>query len=210
MKVNAMMNEARGWRWAAVSAVLWTLAAGCSTSEPQTEPDGRVGDMGDPNNAQDSPDDAADPSDDGGPNTDSQDAPDNPDEPGVRADVTQVSVSGSDGAYTFSVTLRSDDTGCPQFADWWEVLDEEGNLLYRRVLLHSHVDEQPFTRSGGPVNIDANTTVIVRAHMNTTGYAPQAQLMRGTPTTDFQPFQPPQNFAANAETLPPLPTNCAF
>ncbi|MCB0054175.1 MAG: hypothetical protein KDE24_32035, partial [Caldilinea sp.] len=67
------------------------------------------------------------------------------------ADVFGVTVRGDDGAYQFSVEIASPDTGCNQYADWWEVLDSDGNLLYRRILTHSHVDEQPFIRSGGPV-----------------------------------------------------------
>ena len=65
----------------------------------------------------------------------------------------QVSVSGSAQSYTFSVTLRSSDTGCDHYADWWEVLSSDGELIYRRVLLHSHVDEQPFTRSGTLIDV---------------------------------------------------------
>ena len=80
------------------------------------------------------------------------------------ADVIGVQVSGAPGAYQFNVTIKSPDTGCQQYADWWEVVSEDGRLLYRRVLLHSHVDEQPFTRSGGPVPIQADTVVWVRAH----------------------------------------------
>ncbi|MEM7135611.1 MAG: hypothetical protein AAF500_03480, partial [Myxococcota bacterium] len=86
------------------------------------------------------------------------------------AKVVSVQASGASGAYTFSVTVSSPDTGCDQYADWWEVLTPDGTLLYRRILQHSHVDEQPFTRSGGPVDATASDRVIVRAHMNPTGY----------------------------------------
>jgi len=71
----------------------------------------------------------------------------------ILADVLSVEVTGSPNAYQFSVKIASPDTGCEQYADWWEVLSEDGQLLYRRILLHSHVNEQPFVRSGGPVNI---------------------------------------------------------
>jgi hypothetical protein len=64
--------------------------------------------------------------------------------------VVAVEVTGEPGARAFTVTVRSPDTGCERYADLWEVVSTDGDLRYRRVLAHSHVDEQPFTRSGGP------------------------------------------------------------
>ena len=45
------------------------------------------------------------------------------------------------------VTLRHPDSGWDHYADVWRVFDPEGQKLAERVLLHPHVDEQPFTRS---------------------------------------------------------------
>jgi|GEM_PF-2150998 len=86
------------------------------------------------------------------------------------ADVISVEVSGVDNNYTFSVGITSPDTGCEQYANWWEVISEDGQLIYRRILGHSHVAEQPFVRLGGKVKIDKQQVVIIRAHMNTSGY----------------------------------------
>ena len=124
------------------------------------------------------------------------------------ADVISVEVSGSDTSYRFSIGVRSPDTGCDQFADWWEVLSPDGLLLYRRVLLHSHVGEQPFTRSGGPVPILYDQEVIIRAHMNTSGYGGQA--FRGSVAEGFTPFELAVDFAASLENQPPLPKGCDF
>ncbi len=124
------------------------------------------------------------------------------------ADVISVEVTGSNNDYRFSVSVQSPDTGCDQFADWWEVLSPDGMLLYRRVLLHSHVDEQPFTRSGGPVPILANQTVLIRAHMNTSGYGGQAY--RGSVAEGFTPFELAVDFAASLGNQPPLPKGCDF
>jgi hypothetical protein len=126
----------------------------------------------------------------------------------IHADVVAVHASGQAGAYEFNVTLRSPDTGCRQYADWWEVVSEDGRLLYRRVLLHSHVDEQPFTRSGGPVPIQATTPVWVRAHMNTGGYGGRA--LHGSVQTGFVPATPKADFAAQLATQAPLPDGCDF
>jgi hypothetical protein len=124
------------------------------------------------------------------------------------ADVVAVQASGSPGAYTFNVTVQSPDTGCQQYADWWEVVSEDGKLLYRRVLLHSHVGEQPFARSGGPVPIAADTVVWVRAHMNTSGYDGAA--IKGSVKTGFKPAVPDAGFAAGLAKQPPLPEGCDF
>ena len=125
---------------------------------------------------------------------------------GSQADVDLISVSGSSGS--FSVTLRSPDTGCNMYADWWEVLSSEGQLIYRRVLLHSHVDEQPFTRSGGPIKVQPDETIIVRAHMNDAGYGGAA--FRGNVATGFTQTELPPEFAKDVEEQQPKPQGCAF
>jgi hypothetical protein len=129
-------------------------------------------------------------------------------ETAVLASVTSVSVGGNPGSYTFNVTVRSPDTGCEGYADWGEVVSTDGELLYRRVLLHSHVDEQPFSRTGGPVPIDNGYTVIVRAHMSTTGYGGYA--LRGSVKGGFVPIAMPPGFAAGLAERAPLPSSCAF
>jgi len=124
------------------------------------------------------------------------------------ADVLTVKVTGAENAYQFNVQVSSPDTGCEQYADWWEVLSEDGQLLYRRVLLHSHVSEQPFTRSGGPVAVDANTIVIIRVHVNVGGYGGAA--LRGSASSGFETVPLESGFAAGVEALDPLPGDCAF
>jgi hypothetical protein len=124
------------------------------------------------------------------------------------AEVISVQVSGSEGAYQFSVQVSSPDTGCDQYADWWEVVTDQGELVYRRVLLHSHVGEQPFTRSGGPVAIDADSVVWLRAHMNTVGYGGQA--LKGSVQNGFEPAELSPDFATDLAEQPPLPEGCAF
>jgi hypothetical protein len=124
------------------------------------------------------------------------------------ADVLSVQVTGNPSNYQFAVQVASPDTGCEQFADWWEVFDENGQLVYRRILLHSHVGEQPFTRSGGPVEIAADEVVYVRAHMNTVGYG--GLLMKGTVQAGFKPVEVDADFGFGLERIPPQPEDCAF
>lgn len=72
--------------------------------------------------------------------------------------VTAVEVTPSGSGYSFSVTVESNDTGCDRHADWWEAIAPSGEL-YRRILAHSHVDEPPFARSGGPVEVGEDEVV---------------------------------------------------
>lgn len=124
------------------------------------------------------------------------------------ADVVGVAASGAPGAYRFQVTISSPDTGCDRYADWWEVLSEEGDLIYRRVLTHSHVDEQPFERSGGPVKVQPDQLIFVRAHLHPTGYGGKAA--QGTVTSGFEPTRLASDFASAAAQLQPLPEGCRF
>lgn len=124
------------------------------------------------------------------------------------ADVVAVAAQGNPGAYQFDVTIKSPDTGCGQYADWWEVVGLDGTLLYRRVLDHSHVNEQPFLRSGGPVPLQADTIVWVRAHMHALGYGGTA--FKGSVATGFSKTPLSQGFAASLSATSPLPTGCDF
>ncbi|WP_273567829.1 hypothetical protein [Maribacter halichondriae] len=124
------------------------------------------------------------------------------------ARVTDVSITGEENGYSFSVTISSPDTGCNQYADWWEVIDLQGNLVYRRILAHSHVDEQPFTRSGGPVEITKDLEVYVRAHMNNSGYG--GRVFKGSVQIGFTSESLSADFAKTLETMAPQPDGCVF
>ncbi len=81
------------------------------------------------------------------------------------ADVVAVKVTKSaGGVYRFDVTVAHADSGWEHFADKWQVLDLDGNLLGERVLAHPHVREQPFTRSSTVKVAPGVRRVRVRAH----------------------------------------------
>ncbi len=135
------------------------------------------------------------------------------------ANVTGVMTYGSDGDYTFNVTIESADIDCSQYADWWEVLSEDGSLVYRRILEHSHTDANgtsdpdapgnTFTRSGGPVPVAATDSVLVRAHISVGGY--NGQVMRGTAAGSFAAAPDiDADFAADVERADPQPDGCEF
>ncbi|MDZ4846627.1 MAG: hypothetical protein SH857_13890 [Chitinophagales bacterium] len=124
------------------------------------------------------------------------------------ADVISVEVSGREQAYIFSVGISSPDTGCDQYADWWEVITEDGALAYRRILAHSHAEEQPFVRSGGTGAISSGQTVIIRAHMNKAGYGGKA--FKGSLKSGFTQVALEKDFAAALEKQDPLPDGCDF
>ncbi|MGD1853948.1 MAG: hypothetical protein ACFB2W_06810 [Leptolyngbyaceae cyanobacterium] len=124
------------------------------------------------------------------------------------ADIDSVAITGEAGSYTFAVTISSNDTGCDQYADWWEVVNAEtGELLYRRILVHSHVDEQPFTRSGGPVAVASDQVVIVRGHMGGLQPGYGGQMLKGSVESGFEPAE---EALPSLEAVEPLPTGCTF
>ena len=136
------------------------------------------------------------------------------------ANVVAVVASGSEGSYTLNVSVESSDVDCSQFADWWEVVSEDGTLLYRRILEHSHTDDNgtsdadapgnTFTRGGGPVDLAANDVVIVRAHMsNLDEY--NGAVMRGSVAAGFETaLDLDPDFAADLENADPQPEGCLF
>ena len=87
------------------------------------------------------------------------------------ADVVSAIAERTGDSWRFTATVRHADEGWEHYADSWEVLDPNGEVLAVRVLLHPHVGEQPFTRSLGDVFIpDDVTEVTVRARDSVHGY----------------------------------------
>jgi hypothetical protein len=71
----------------------------------------------------------------------------------------------------FDVTVRHADSGWQHYADQWDVLALDGTVLGSRVLLHPHVNEQPFTRSLGNVQIPSGIDrVVIRARDSLHGW----------------------------------------
>ena len=85
---------------------------------------------------------------------------------GGEASVLDVVVScNSESICRFDVTVKHDDEGWKHYANRWEVLSPDGEILATRVLAHPHNNEQPFTRSLAKVKIPGELTeVVVRAH----------------------------------------------
>ena len=75
------------------------------------------------------------------------------------------------GTFRFDVTIQSDDTGWDAYADAFEIVAPDGTVLGRRMLLHPHEAEQPFTRSLEGVVVPPHVAqVTVRAHHLDEGY----------------------------------------
>jgi hypothetical protein len=84
-----------------------------------------------------------------------------------QADVLAVEIrpGAARGDFDIEVTVRHADTGWDHYANRWEVLGPQGQILATRTLFHPHVSEQPFTRSLSGVAIPRTTTwVRIRAH----------------------------------------------
>ena len=88
--------------------------------------------------------------------------------------VTEVKATmTTPGIYRFDVTLLHADEGWDHYADAWEVLDPDGNILATRILAHPHINEQPFTRSLTGVEIpDGLKEVIIRGRDSVHGIGP--------------------------------------
>ena len=60
------------------------------------------------------------------------------------------------------------------YADEWRLIDAQGNILGSRVLLHAHVEEQPFTRALSNVKLDGSLgNIYVEAHDKEHGWSKQ-------------------------------------
>ena len=95
------------------------------------------------------------------------------------ADVLHVrAVQASDERWTFYVTVEHPDTGWEDYADGWDVLTPDGEVIkpdpdspFTRLLLHPHENEQPFTRSQSGIVVPVGVSrVLVRAHDLVDGY----------------------------------------
>lgn len=87
------------------------------------------------------------------------------------ADVVAATINSSGDTYNVSATLLSADTGWDKYADAWEVRALDGTVLGTRILAHPHVDEQPFTRTLGDVEIpDGMKNVEIVARDSVAGF----------------------------------------
>jgi hypothetical protein len=76
-----------------------------------------------------------------------------------------------DGRCVVQATVRHADEGWDHYADGFEVLTPDGEVIARRVLRHPHVDEQPFTRALPGIEIPAGVdSVRIRAHDSVHGF----------------------------------------
>ena len=75
------------------------------------------------------------------------------------ADVIKAElVKQAEGRFSVHVTLRHADTGWDHYANRWDVIGPDGQVIASRTLYHPHVEEQPFTRSLRNVAIPSSIT----------------------------------------------------
>jgi hypothetical protein len=103
--------------------------------------------------------------------------------PGIAGEGEVVGVEAvqeAGGTWRFDVTVAHADEGWEHYADKWQVLGPDGTVLGERVLLHPHVEEQPFTRSLAGVAIpDGLEVVEVRTHDSVHGWGPNVPYTLG-------------------------------
>ena len=95
------------------------------------------------------------------------------------ADIVDVVVTNEgDERYTFSVTVQHEDEGWQHYADRWEILTPEGEIVAVRVLRHPHVKEQPFTRNLPFVPVPEDISeVTIRAHCSMDGFGGEEKVI---------------------------------
>jgi hypothetical protein len=81
------------------------------------------------------------------------------------ADIVDVKARQNGSSWSFDVTVLHADAGWDHYADKWDIVSPDGEVLGTRVLAHPHDTEQPFTRSISGVEIPESVTkVTIRAH----------------------------------------------
>ena len=94
----------------------------------------------------------------------------------LAAVLEQQSKAQGNTQWSASVTLEHNDSGWDHYADEWRVVDGSGQVLGSRVLLHPHIDEQPFTRSANNIAIPNGTSIVyIEAHDTIDGWMEQIQ-----------------------------------
>jgi len=122
------------------------------------------------------------------------------------ADIVAVEVTGSAGAYDFTVVIASDDTGCDLYVDWWEIVEVSGTLVQREVQAGPHIDDQPFTDTATGVDVADDALLLVRAHLSSEGYVGIAWV--GRVKDGFTAARVSESFAEALETAEPQPPAC--
>lgn len=91
---------------------------------------------------------------------------------GGQVQILKASFGLTGAGWRVSVTLKHADAGWGHYADQWRVVTDERDVVATRVLLHPHVEEEPFTRSLFNVIIPEGTTILfVEAHDTVHGWA---------------------------------------
>ncbi|CEL99265.1 unnamed protein product [Vitrella brassicaformis CCMP3155] len=124
------------------------------------------------------------------------------------ADILDLGIkNGTSGGYVLKVRYTSTDKDCTQYMNWYELLDEEGRLLFKRHMTHPHTKFPIWRETLLPVDgVYDDTTVIVRGHMYPNGYSGKA--IKGSIKDGFQPIDLPSDYAREAETGGPEAPEC--
>ncbi len=85
--------------------------------------------------------------------------------------ITHAVAHSTGMGWDFEVTIEHGDTGWDHYADGWEIVDGNGQVLGTRVLHHPHVQEQPFTRGLNNVMLpDGTREVFIRVKCSQEGW----------------------------------------
>jgi len=125
---------------------------------------------------------------------------------GPFANMVSVEAHGVSEVYTFQVEVQSNVQLCDHRADFWEVLTPDGVLLFRHLIPVVSRRDGTRTHFGAPVRVAADQPLIIRAHMDPTGYGQDALV--GSVQGGFERTQLEWGFAAELEGSFPQPRLC--
>ena len=103
------------------------------------------------------------------------------------------------GRRDFKVSVLHDDEGPEHYATQYEVLTLDGKQITNRILLHSHVNEQPFTRDTKGSIPDGVTEILVRAKDKVHGWGEPLKVR--VPDKDKGIYVERQNDGSIKETI---------
>jgi hypothetical protein len=98
--------------------------------------------------------------------------------------IQSYEVAPDTNGWRFTVTIAHADSGWDDYAQAWRILDEQGNVLGHRSLIHPHEGFPAITRSLSNVKIPQHIKVVqIQTHDTLGGWRPETKRVSLSSTT---------------------------